>query len=116
MTLNMTDTTEKRWQVVYTADQLIRIGNSLRHGEAGNIAHKVGSHYTNVKIVLSGNRNQGVTTKAKTAILVVEEAIAAIQRYELELSNEISRLSKQIEAYQALRASLPTAQGPETTV
>ncbi len=102
----------KKWEVVYTADQLVRIGNSLRHGEAVRIAERAATNYTNVKIVLSGNRNQGITNKAKTALRIVEEALAIIESYEKDLSNQIFRLDEQRKIYYHLRTGLHISEAP----
>ena len=91
--------TKKGWEVVYTADELRRIGGNLALGDAHKIVEAVGVNYHTVKIVLSGNREAGITTKSKVGIRVVEEALRLIAGYAKDLDGKIRSLRVQRHDY-----------------
>jgi hypothetical protein len=90
---------KKGWEVVYTADELRRIGGSLALGDAHKIVEAVGVNYHTVKIVLSGNREAGITNKSKVGMRVVKEALRLIDCYAKELEGKIRRLQVQKHDY-----------------
>lgn len=91
--------------IVYTAEQLTDIGKLLRNGDMARIAKTLKCNYNNVVDTLTGKRGKGVTTKAKVALAIVDEAKKIIAHYANEIEKDIAAKQYLLYSYRSITAS-----------
>jgi hypothetical protein len=99
----MQDTTKERKKIVetkYSAEELVRIGELLRNGDAMRIAEMCEMPYNGVARLFSGGKhNKGVTNQATKSLLAIEKALAMIANYKIEAVDKKNTLDMMIKKY-----------------
>jgi hypothetical protein len=94
--------TTKKYSVVYTSEELIQIGNLLKHGDAANIARLLGANYFQVKKILTGNSGKPLTSKSKVGVRIVQEAVGMVQIYLHILKKKQAEQAAEMAKYEPL--------------
>jgi hypothetical protein len=98
--MQKTKETKKVVETKYTADELVKIGNLLRHGDAMRIAEQCEMPYNSVARLFSGGEhNIGITNRATKSLLVIEKALAIIATYKVEAMDKKNALDMMIKKY-----------------
>jgi hypothetical protein len=103
--MQKTKETKKVVETKYTAEELVKIGKLLRHGDSMRIAEQCEMPYNGVARLFSGGEhNTGITNKATKSLLVIEKALEIIASYKIEAIAKQNSINDLIAKYDIVLA------------
>jgi hypothetical protein len=101
----MAKETKRIVETKYSAEELVKIGGLLKHGDAMRIANLCEMPYNGVaRLFSSGEHNIGITNRATKSLLVVERALEIIEGYKKEAIAKQNSISDLIARYDIVLA------------
>lgn len=97
--------TKRIVETKYSAEELVKIGGLLKHGDSMRIANLCEIPYNGVaRLFFDGKHNTGITNRATKSLLAVEKALAIIEVYKKEAIDKKNDLDAMIAKYDIVLA------------